>query len=86
MAVYRDVLVVQTGSGSELINAELLDVALQLGARTTPEQTVRRIDAIATCREAIEANVAPLVALEAMTVSLFEGRSDGFTIPRRLAR
>jgi DNA polymerase-3 subunit delta' len=38
------------------------------------------------CREAIEANVAPLVALEAMTVALFEGRNDGFTIPRRVLR
>ncbi|MET9317036.1 DNA polymerase III subunit delta' [Kribbella sp. NPDC003505] len=86
MALYRDVLLVQTGAGSELINAELRRTIEQLGHRTTAEQTVRRIDAITTCREAIEANVAPLVALEAMTVSLFEGRSDGFTIPRRLAR
>jgi len=86
MALYRDVLVVQTGAGSELINAELRRNIEQLGARTTAEQTVRRIDAIATCREAIEANVAPLVALEAMTVALFEGRNDGFTIPRRLLR
>ncbi|WP_327639479.1 DNA polymerase III subunit delta' [Kribbella sp. NBC_00482] len=86
MALYRDVLVVQTGSGSELINAELQRNIEQLGSRTTPEQTVRRIDAIAMCREAIEANVAPLVALEAMTVGLFEGRSDGFTIPRRPQR
>ncbi|MDX2974085.1 DNA polymerase III subunit delta' [Kribbella solani] len=86
MALYRDVLVVQTRSGSELINAELGQQIEQLGARTTPEQTIRRIDAIATCREAIEANVAPLIALEAMTVGLFEGSSDGFSIPRRPAR
>jgi DNA polymerase-3 subunit delta' len=86
MALYRDVLVVQTGAGSELINAELQRNIEQLGSRTTPEQTVRRIDAIAMCRDAIEANVAPLVALEAMTVGLFEGRSDGFTIPRRPQR
>jgi DNA polymerase-3 subunit delta' len=86
MALYRDVLVVQTRSGSELINAELQRNIEQLAARTTPEQTVRRIDAIGMCREAIEANVAPLVALEAMTVGLFEGRNDGFTIPRRVLR
>lgn len=86
MALYRDVLVVQTGSGSDLINAELRADIEQLAARTTPEQTVRRIDAIGMCREAIEANVAPLLALEAMTVALFEGRSDGFVIPRRVLR
>ncbi|MFD7153905.1 DNA polymerase III subunit delta' [Kribbella sp. NPDC059898] len=86
IALYRDVLVVQTRAGGELINAELHRNIEQLGTRTTPEQTIRRIDAIATAREAIEANVAPLVALEAMTVSLFEGRSDGFTIPRQVRR
>lgn len=86
MALYRDVLVTQTRAGSELINAELQRPIEQLATRTTAEQTVRRIDAIGMCREAIEANVAPLVALEAMTVSLFEGRSDGFKIPRRVLR
>jgi DNA polymerase-3 subunit delta' len=86
MALYRDVLVVQTRAGTELINDELRGQIEQLGARTTAEQTIRRIDAISTCREAIEANVAPLIALEAMTVSLFEGRTDGFRIPKQIRR
>ena len=86
MALYRDVLVVQTTAGTELINAELRRDIEQFGGRTTPEQTIRRIDAIAACREAIEANVAPLLALEAMTVSLFEGRNDGPHVPRRVLR
>ncbi|WP_432944487.1 DNA polymerase III subunit delta' [Kribbella sp. CA-253562] len=73
MALYRDVLVVQTRAGSELINAELQTSIVQFAERTTPEQTIRRIDALAACREAIEMNVAPLLALEAMTIALFEG-------------
>ncbi|ONI67286.1 DNA polymerase III subunit delta' [Kribbella sp. ALI-6-A] len=73
MALYRDVLVVQTRAGSELINAELHTSIVQFAERTTPEQTIRRIDALAACREAIEMNVAPLLALEAMTIALFEG-------------
>jgi DNA polymerase-3 subunit delta' len=73
MALYRDVLVVQTAAGSELINAELQQPIEQLAGRTTPEQTIRRIDALSGCREAIETNVAPLLALEAMTIGLFEG-------------
>lgn len=73
MALYRDVLVIQTGAGTDLINAELHRNLEQLAARTTPEQTVRRIEALTGCREAIEGNVAPLLALEAMTIALFEG-------------
>ncbi|MGC4943725.1 DNA polymerase III subunit delta' [Kribbella sp. DT2] len=73
MALYRDVLVVQTRAGSDLINAELHKSITQFADRTTPEQTIRRIGAIAACREAIETNVAPLLALEAMTINLFEG-------------
>jgi DNA polymerase-3 subunit delta' len=73
MALYRDVLVVQTRAGAELINAELRRNIEHLAGRTTPEQTIRRIDALTGCREAIEGNVAPLLALEAMTIALFEG-------------
>jgi DNA polymerase-3 subunit delta' len=73
MALYRDVLVLQTGAGTELINAELHRTIEQLATRTSPEQTIRRIDALSACREAIEGNVAPLLALEAMTIALFEG-------------
>jgi DNA polymerase-3 subunit delta' len=73
MALYRDVLVVQTGAGAELINAELGQDIQRLAGRTSPEQTIRRIDALTGCREAIEGNVAPLLALEAMTIALFEG-------------
>jgi DNA polymerase-3 subunit delta' len=73
MALYRDVLVLQTGAGTELINAELRGNIEQLASRTSPEQTLRRIDALSGCREAIEGNVAPLLALEAMTIALFEG-------------
>jgi DNA polymerase-3 subunit delta' len=73
MALYRDVLVLQTGAGAELINAELSQDIQRLASRTTAEQTIRRIDALTGCREAIEGNVAPLLALEAMTIALFEG-------------
>lgn len=73
MALYRDVLVMQTRAGAELINAELREAIERLGARTSPEQTLHRISALTRCREAIEGNVAPLLALEAMTIALFEG-------------
>jgi DNA polymerase-3 subunit delta' len=67
---YRDVLAVQVRSGVPLINDELRSVVVQLAERSTPERSLRRIEAILACREAIAANVAPLLAVEAMTLAL----------------
>ena len=41
-----------------------------LAADSTPEQTIRRMDAIGTARERLAGNVAPLLAMEAMAVAL----------------
>jgi DNA polymerase III subunit delta' len=69
-AFYRDVLVVQLGAGVELVNADLEHALTTLAAASTPEMTLRRIEAVLAAREAIDANVAPLLAVEAMAVSL----------------
>ncbi len=42
----------------------------RIAASGTPEATLRRIEAVLACRKAIERNVAPLLAVEAMAVSL----------------
>jgi len=42
-------------------------------AESSAEATVRRIEAIMTCRERLELNVAPLLAVEEMTVALAVG-------------
>ncbi len=67
---YRDVLTVQTGAGASLINAELRDDIGKLALQSTPEATIRRIDAILECRTALETNVAPLLATEALMIRL----------------
>lgn len=67
---YRDVLSVQTGSRAALINSELAQQIGQLARRTTPESTLRRLDAILSCRTALETNVAPLLAIESLMISL----------------
>lgn len=67
---YRDVLSVQVRSGVELVNDEVRPSILEVAARSAPEQTLRRIDAVLACRDAITANVAPLLAMEAMTIAL----------------
>ncbi len=67
---YRDVLVCQFGAAVELTNDELRSAVLAVARASTPETTLRRIDAVLACREAIAANVAPLLAVEAMTLAL----------------
>jgi DNA polymerase III subunit delta' len=72
--LYRDVLVVQTGSGAALVNADLEPQIRDLARRTTAEAILRRIDAVLGCREALETNVAPLLALESTMISLLNSR------------
>ncbi|HEU4677008.1 MAG TPA: DNA polymerase III subunit delta' [Motilibacteraceae bacterium] len=67
---YRDVLAVQVGAGVELVNDELRPAVVKIASATAPEQTLRRIEAVLECRERIEANSAPLLAVEALTVVL----------------
>jgi len=68
---YRDVLMVQLGAAVELANsdADLRKVA----SLSSPEGTLRRIQAIMRCRERLTLNVAPLLAVEEMTLSLVQG-------------
>jgi DNA polymerase-3 subunit delta' len=70
LSLYRDVLVVQLGADVELVNTEHAATVRALAADSTPEQTVRRMDAIGVARERLEGNVAPLLALEAMAIAL----------------
>ncbi len=63
----------QLGASVPLTNEEQRPFVMKLARDSTPEATVRRIQAILACRKAIEANVAPLLAVEAMTLSLRAG-------------
>lgn len=67
---YRDVLTLQTGASAGLINTELAPEITTLARRTTPDATLGRIDAILACRTALETNVAPLLAMEALMIGL----------------
>ena len=70
---YRDVLAVQLGAQVELGNVGREADLRKLAEATTPESTVRRIEAIMTCRERVALNVAPLLAVEEMTLTLLPG-------------
>ncbi|MBV9487108.1 MAG: DNA polymerase III subunit delta' [Frankiaceae bacterium] len=72
-AFYRDVLMVQLGATVDLVNPDLEAGLGQLATASTPEATLRRIESVLAAREAIEANVAPLIAVEAMAIGLHAG-------------
>ena len=69
---YRDVLSVQTSSGAPLVNVDLEPAINVLARRSSPESTLRRIDALLACRTALEGHVAPLLALESTLIALVE--------------
>ena len=70
---YRDVLTMQLGTGSDLVHVDLGEQAATIARGTTAESTLRRIDAVLACRTALEGNVAPLLAVESMALSLRTG-------------
>jgi DNA polymerase-3 subunit delta' len=70
LSLYRDVIMVQLGAQAEPVNAELGEQIGQLARSGTPQDTLRRMDAIGQARERIAANVAPLLAIEALMVKL----------------
>jgi DNA polymerase-3 subunit delta' len=67
---YRDVLAVQVGATVELASAGHEREVRALAEGSSPEATVRRIGAILACRERLAVNVAPLLAVEEMTLAL----------------
>lgn len=77
LGFYRDVLAVQwDASEIGLINEELRPTIEQIAARSTPEDTRLRIEAIEDARQALQANVDPLLAMEALTVQLASPRAN----------
>jgi DNA polymerase-3 subunit delta' len=69
-AFYRDVLAVQLGASVELANASREPDLHRLAESSDAGTTVRRIEAIMRCRERLAASVAPLLAIEELTLAL----------------
>lgn len=69
MSLYRDLLMLQLGSGLELVN-EAVRGDLELASRAgSAEQSLAALDAIAVARRRIEGNTPPQLALEAMLIT-----------------
>jgi DNA polymerase-3 subunit delta' len=68
--LYRDVLAIQLDSDVALINEEMRPQLAQLAARSTTNDTGRRLQALVYTRRQIGASVAPQLALESLMVEL----------------
>jgi DNA polymerase-3 subunit delta' len=73
---YRDVVALQLGARSELINEELRPQIASIARATTAEVSAGRLAAIFATREALEGEVAPLLALESLMISLKGGADE----------
>ncbi|MGW2481968.1 DNA polymerase III subunit delta' [Streptomyces sp. NPDC001571] len=70
---YRDVLTLQMGTRVAIANEDVRDAVDRIARASGPERTLRRIESILACREALDRNVAPLLAMESMTLALRTG-------------
>ncbi|MFJ9519524.1 DNA polymerase III subunit delta' [Kitasatospora sp. NPDC101801] len=73
LGFYRDVLALQFGAGGALANEDQRQALGRVAGQSTAENTLRRIEAVLACRRALDRNVDPLLAVEAMTVALRAG-------------
>ena len=71
ISFYRDVLMLQVSSGQALVNEPLRPELEEFARRESAEDTLLRLEAINEVRtRLVSTNVSPLLAIEAMTVSL----------------
>ncbi|MCC3270913.1 DNA polymerase III subunit delta' [Arthrobacter gengyunqii] len=71
LSFYRDVLMLQLGNSDTLVNESLRRELTEYAAQGSPEQTLLRMEEINVVRRRlVSTNVAPLLAIEAMAVSL----------------
>jgi DNA polymerase III subunit delta' len=70
---YRDVLAVSFGAPVAPVHSDRTEMVRAAAAKWTPESTLRRMEAVLACREAIGLNVKPRIAVEAMMLALWRG-------------
>jgi DNA polymerase-3 subunit delta' len=70
---FRDVLVAGGAARVALTSPDRAADVDRAARQWTPESVLRRLEAVLACREALDRNVKPLVALEAMLVAIQGG-------------
>lgn len=74
-SMFRDVVMLQFGRDDELINRELREDLAALAAAWPETRTLVVLDHLADTRQSLERNVAPLLALESLLVTVTSGRT-----------
>ncbi|MGF6821871.1 DNA polymerase-3 subunit delta' [Microbacterium sp. ZKA21] len=73
-SLYRDVVMLQYGRGDDLINRELKAELSALAADWSVARTLIVLDHLTETRDSLERNVAALLALESLLVTIASGR------------
>jgi len=73
-SLYRDVVMLQYGRGEDLINRELKAELSALAADWSVARTLIVLDHLTETRDSLERNVAALLALESLLVTIASGR------------
>lgn len=74
-SLFRDVVMLQFGRDDALINRELREELSALAAAWPETRTLVVLDHLAETRQSLERNVAPLLALESLLVTVTSGRT-----------
>ncbi len=70
LGFFRDVVTVQLRTGVDLINPDLADEVHFWAAKSTPQDTLRRVQSIELARLRLQTSVAPLLNMESLLVAL----------------
>ena len=70
---YRDVLVRRLDAAVAPVHEDAASTVEAAAGRWSPESALRRLEAVLECRSAIEQNVKPRIAVEAMMLALWRG-------------
>jgi DNA polymerase III subunit delta' len=70
---YRDVLITTLRAPVAVVHTDTAALSSAAAERWTPESALRRLEAVLACRDAIDLNVKPRIAVEAMMLSLWKG-------------
>jgi DNA polymerase-3 subunit delta' len=70
---FRDVLVTSAGAQVPLANPDRAADIRRAATEWSPESTLRRLESVLACREALDLNVKPEIAAEAMMTAIYSG-------------
>ena len=70
LGFYRDVLTLQLGAGTGLVNVDMVSEIEDVAASSTAETTMERVGAIELARTRNQSTAAPLLLWEAMVITL----------------